>query len=291
MDIDAHGLVNLSVEDVLGHMIAVLGMTGSGKSNTVAVLVEELLAAGVPVVIVDTAGEYYGLKERFDILEIGKSRRPERSVDAEISPEGASHAARTAYLAAQSVILNISGFDQTSRDYFVATYMRQLWDIAPYYKYPHMIVLEEAHHFIPQRGRVPASEVMVKIAAEGRKEGLNIIASSQRSSRLDKDVVTQACKLAFLHQVAHPADLDVYYGIVPLPRQRVKDAVARLKVGEALLLANGEAQRRVIRKRHTPHGGHTPTLANLPKKRGVASAQEFVQSVLPLLLPKKDDKS
>lgn len=284
MNIDVHGLVNLSVEDVLGHMIAVLGMTGSGKSNTVAVLVEELLAANVPVVIVDTAGEYYGLKRDFDILEIGKGRNPDRPVDAEVMPEGAAHAARTAYLAAQSVILNISGFDQDARDWFVARYMKGLWDIAPHYRYPHMIVLEEAHHFIPQRGRVPASEIMVKIAAEGRKDGLNLIASSQRSARLDKDVVTQACKLAFLHQVAHPADLDVYYGIVPLPRQKVKDAAARLKVGEALVLLRGEAQRRTIRVRTTPHGGHTPTLANLPEKRGVASAKEFVQPVLPLLL-------
>ncbi len=283
MNIDVHGLMNLTIENLLGHMIAVLGMTGGGKSNTVAVLVEELLSSGVPVVIVDTAGEYYGLKERYQIWEIGRNRRPDREVDAEVLPDGAGHAARTAYLAAQSVILNISGFEQRDRDCFVAWYMQALWSIAPFHQYPHMIVLEEAHHFIPQRGRVLASEVMVKIASEGRKDGLNIIMSSQRSSRLDKDVITQA-KLAFLHQVIHPADLDVYYGIVPLPRQRVKDAVSRLKVGEALVLAGNEAQRRVIRMRHTPHGGHTPTLANLPGKRGVSSAQEFIQPVLPLTL-------
>lgn len=45
------------------HHIAVLGATGSGKSYTVGVLIEELLEKGYPVVVIDTHGEYYGFSE------------------------------------------------------------------------------------------------------------------------------------------------------------------------------------------------------------------------------------
>lgn len=283
MNIDTHGLLKLNVDDVLGHMVAVLGMTGSGKSNTVAVLAEELLAQDVPVCVVDTAGEYYGLKEQFDIWEIGRARDTQRRVDAEISPTNAYHAAKTAYTNAASVILNVSGFVTRARDLFIASFMETIWDIAPHHRHPYVIILEEAHNYIPQRGRAATSEVFTRIATEGRKWGLVIIMSSQRSARLNKDVITQA-GLAFLHQVRHPADLSVYYDLVPRTRAQVKDAVARLRTGEALVLHGPEMQRRLIRLRHTPHYGHSPTIADLPEKRGIQSAQEFIQPTLPLQL-------
>ncbi len=283
MNIDVFSRLELTPDDILGHMTAILGMTGSGKSNTAAVITEELLSANVPVCVVDTAGEYYGLKEKFDIWEIGRGRDPNRTIDATIGEAAAPHAARTAYTNAASTILNLSGFNRDGRDFFIAEYMETIWNLAPHHRHPYVIVLEEAHHFIPQRGRVPASEVLVSIAAEGRKQGLNIIMSSQRSARLDKDVITQA-GLAFLHQVRHPADLAVYYDLIPRPRSKVKDAISRLKVGEALVMHGSEVQRHTIRKRHTTHGGHTPTVADLPTRRGIQSASDFLQPTLPLQL-------
>ena len=158
MNIDAHHMLKLEVDDVLGHMVAVLGMTGSGKSNTVAVLAEELLSQSIPVCVVDTAGEYYGLKEQFDIWEIGRARDTQRRVDAEINPTNAYHAAKTAYTNAASVILNVSGFVTEARDLFIASFMETIWDIAPHHRHPYVIILEEAHNYIPQRGRAATSE-------------------------------------------------------------------------------------------------------------------------------------
>jgi DNA helicase HerA-like ATPase len=62
----AEGL-ELAVADLIGQRIAVLGISGSGKTNTVAVLAEELLLQ-LPMTIVDIEGEYFGLKEKFDLL-------------------------------------------------------------------------------------------------------------------------------------------------------------------------------------------------------------------------------
>ncbi|MHA1506250.1 MAG: ATP-binding protein [Candidatus Asgardarchaeia archaeon] len=58
--------VTLNTEKVMKHHIAVIGATGSGKSYTVGVIIEELLEKGYPVVVIDPHGEYYGFEEPND---------------------------------------------------------------------------------------------------------------------------------------------------------------------------------------------------------------------------------
>ncbi|MEQ9715137.1 MAG: ATP-binding protein [Candidatus Asgardarchaeum sp.] len=50
----------LDIKRTIKHHIAVLGATGSGKSYTVGVIIEELLENNYPVVVIDTHGEYHG---------------------------------------------------------------------------------------------------------------------------------------------------------------------------------------------------------------------------------------
>ena len=47
MNIDVNRMLKIGVDELLGESVAVLGIKGSGKSNTAAVLAEELLSAGV----------------------------------------------------------------------------------------------------------------------------------------------------------------------------------------------------------------------------------------------------
>ena len=68
--------VRLDVDTLVRHHIAVLGVTGSGKSYTCAVMVEELLERGVPVVVIDPHGEYLTLSAPNDSpSELAELRR------------------------------------------------------------------------------------------------------------------------------------------------------------------------------------------------------------------------
>ena len=78
--------IALETEVFVGRSVAVLGITGSGKTNTAAVLIEELLTQGLPMTIVDIEGEYWGLKESYDLLIVGRSEHAE----LEIGPENAA---------------------------------------------------------------------------------------------------------------------------------------------------------------------------------------------------------
>ena len=84
--------ISMPVVQLLTGRGFITGKSGSGKSNTASVVVEELLEAGYPVLIVDTDGEYYGLKEEYELLHAGA----DEECDIQVGPE---HAEKVAELA------------------------------------------------------------------------------------------------------------------------------------------------------------------------------------------------
>ena len=70
--------------------VVVAGQTGSGKSYTCAVMVEELLERGVPVVVIDPHGEYLTLSAPNDSpSELAELRR------LGLEPRGPTHGSRS----------------------------------------------------------------------------------------------------------------------------------------------------------------------------------------------------
>ncbi len=58
--------VNIDLNKLLTKHLAILAMSGAGKSYTVGVLLEEILERGVPLLIIDPHGEYSGLAREND---------------------------------------------------------------------------------------------------------------------------------------------------------------------------------------------------------------------------------
>ena len=91
---------------------------------------------------------------------------------------------------------------------------RILFDFAvrsqPRAEHPVMLVLEEAHRFIPSRpdsngGANRSAAIFERIAKEGRKFGLSLLLASQRPSELSETVVAQ-CGTVIAHRLTHEAD-------------------------------------------------------------------------------------
>ena len=217
LNLDTTNKLNLQTQDLIGRCVAVLGISGSGKTNTAAVLVKELLASGVPMTIVDIEGEYWGLKEKHEVLVAGRSEHADVEFDA-------AHAGSLAELSVQRaipIILDLSEYGQEEMYEFLLAYFTRLWEACFVHRQPYQVILEEAHEFLPQGQRTPLKEILTRIALRGRKRGLGTILMSQRSAKVDKDVLTQA-SLLFLHRVVHPIDLKVYQDIIPLPGREVE---------------------------------------------------------------------
>jgi uncharacterized protein len=269
LKVDALGEFGMPLDALIGNSVAVLGIKGSGKTNTAAVLIEELLTQGLPLTIVDIEGEYWGLKERFEILVVGRSP----NVDIEVDAFQAATIAEFSVLHGIPVILDLSEFSQSEMNDFLLRYFKNLWTVCFTARRPYEIILEEAHEFVPQSVRTPLKEVLTRIALRGRKRGLGIISVSQRSAKVEKDVLTQA-SILFLHRVVHPIDIRVYQEILPLPPKEIEAMISQLRPGQALVLSDYKVEALQIRLRHTFHVGATPELSpsDLPKLRRVDAA-------------------
>ncbi len=136
--VDQLDRISLTTDDILGKSIAVLGIKGYGKSNTAAVLIEEMLRTGIPVCVVDPAGEYWGLKEKYKLFVIGQSlNKQPGAVDATLGADKAAKAAERSYRKGVSVILDVSGFKSLAeREDFLYQYFMTVWTLAAYYASP-----------------------------------------------------------------------------------------------------------------------------------------------------------
>ncbi len=258
--------IKLGLDEAIGQCAAILGIRGSGKSNTAGVIFEELLAARYPLSIIDTDGEYFGLKEKYEVLVVGEGE----NVDIELDADSAAGVADVSLREGIPVVVDVSGMLPEDRDAFVLAYLARLWAVAGKLRKPYMIGIEECHEFIPQGVRSPLKDTVARIALRGRKRGLGTVIISQRSAKVEKDVLTQA-GMMFMHRVVHEADMRVYGEILPWRKAEVKEEVAALATGECIFFTSHTVRKVNVRLRETFHGGFTPAFrpVETPKLRQV----------------------
>lgn len=257
--LDVAGELTLTTEQIASERVAVLGATGSGKSNCIAVLLEQMLP-DIPFLIVDTHGEYGSLRGKFNIPIVGT----DADADVAAEPEDMAALARYSFENRASLILNLLLVDGEKRIDYVHNFLTTLFDLSKRMSASERrfygVVLEEAQNFIPE-GRVksPSLAKMKEIALEGRKFGLSIIIASQRASEMSKTVLGQ-CALVFLHGAYIYADFQQYQGMLPYTLAETKDIALGLETGEAIVRYKKRVGVYQMRKSDYADLGATPTL-------------------------------
>ena len=123
---------------------------------------------------------------------------------------------------------------------------------------PGMVVIEEAHNYIPERGtgNAASTNIVRTIAAEGRKFGVGLMVISQRPARVDKNVISQ-CNTQIIMRVTNPNDLKALSKGLEGMTSELEEEIKRLPPGVAMLVSN-EIERPIIvnvRPRKSRHGG------------------------------------
>ena len=263
--------VALPVIEVLTGRGFVTGKSGSGKSNTASVVAEELLEAGFPLLVVDTDGEYYGLKEEYELLHAGA----DEGCDIQVGPE---HAEKIATLALEEnvpVILDVSGYlDEETADELLRETARHLFAKEKKLKKPFLLVVEEVHEYIPEGGGLDETgRMLIKIGKRGRKHGLGIVGISQRPADVKKDFITQANWLVW-HRLTWDNDTKVVGRIVG---GEYGDRVSDLGDGEAFVQTDwteADVRRVQFHRKRTFDAGATPGLDDFerPELKSVSDA-------------------
>jgi hypothetical protein len=260
-DRDPGASVELPVVDILTGRGFITGKSGSGKSNTASVVVEKLLEKSFPVLIVDTDGEYYGLKEQFELLHAGA----DEECDIVVSPEHADKIAGLALEENVPIILDVSGYlDDDEAQRLLTEVAKSLFAKEKKLKKPFLMLVEECHEYLPEGGGMTeAGRMLIKIGKRGRKHGLGIVGISQRPADVKKDFITQ-CDWLVWHRLTWDNDTKVVGRILG---SEYADAIEGLDDGEAFLVADwsGSLRRVQFHEKRTFDAGATPGLEDFER--------------------------
>ncbi len=190
--------------------LGVVGISGSGKTHNSAVLVEQFIRQGVPVVIFDPVGRWWDLGISADgkgkglpIAVIGGQRG-----QIELTPEMGGAIAR--YVAEMRVPTVIDLSQMRSKSHWrqvVADFGNTLFEInhAPVH-----LVIEEAPEFVPQRVMESVAGVygaMDKLIRIGRNKGIGMTLIAQRPQMINKDALSQVNALIVM-RLTDPGSID-----------------------------------------------------------------------------------
>ena len=143
-------------------------------------------------------------------------------------------------------ILDVSGLPSEVLSTIVGTLIRIVYDILFWAldlpisgrNQPLLIVLEEAHIFLPEGGDSAAHRTVSKIAKEGRKYGIGLCAVTQRPVEIDSTVLSQ-CGTMIALRLTNSADRAKVEAAMPDDLGALSNMLPALRTGEGLVL--GEA--------------------------------------------------
>jgi hypothetical protein len=267
--------VELPIVDLLTGRGFITGKSGSGKSNSASVVAEKLLDRGYSLLAVDIDGEYYGLKEEYEILHVGADEECDLRVNAE-------HAEKIAELALEQnvpIILDVSSFlDESEARELLTEVTKHLFAKEKKLKQPFLMLVEEIHEFIPEGGGVDeCGQMLVKVSKRGRKHGLGVVGISQRPADVKKDFITQ-CDWLVWHRLTWNNDTKVVGRILG---SEYADYIEEMDDGECFLMTDWAADIRVVQwaRKRTFDAGATPGLDDFERPELKSVSGDLVEEL------------
>lgn len=107
----------------------------------------------------------------------------------------------------------------------------------------HIVVIEEAHNYLPSTQKTQCKDIIVKLAREGRKHGIFLCFITQRPRYFDQTALSQSgSKVIF--SLPHPDDVKHITEEVAYYRQSFPRDIPRQRQGECMVI--GDALRDVV---------------------------------------------
>ena len=124
------------------------------------------------------------------------------------------------------------------------------------------IFVDEAHEFLPNEGKTPASDALIQVLREGRQPGLSLVLATQQPGKIHSDVMTQS-DIILSHRLTAEIDVKALNSInQSYLYSKVSDQIntlPRFKGAAIILDDNSERVYSMrVRPRFTWHGGEAP---------------------------------
>ncbi len=240
----------INAQELVTGRTCIIAQSGAGKSWSIAVLCEQLCKHGIGFCLIDTEGEYFSLKDKFDITWVGA----DEECDVDIEKVNLKNLISEAVRESRSVIYDVSEVDMIPR---VTKLAHVIYDVATELRKPYLLIIEEADKFIPQsRDSIKKIE---EISRRGRKRGLGLLVATQRPAIVTKNILSQ-CNSQIIGKLSIENDLRAV-SLFFSSKQEVEE-LTTLTPGDFFVMGGLTSEKTKMRfgKRVTKHSGQTPLL-------------------------------
>jgi hypothetical protein len=193
--------------DAATQTFAFIARKGAGKTYAAGKLVELLIHAHVQVVVLDTVGNWYGLRlaadgkhPGLDVPVLGGLRG-----DIPLEAPGGALIADIVVETGRSLVVDMSQFALADRKRFAAAFGERLWQRKKGERHsaPIHLVIEESQLIVPQDVRGDSARmvgIFEEIIRLGRNYGIGVSMITQRPQSVNKEVLNQT-ECLFVGQV------------------------------------------------------------------------------------------
>lgn len=255
--------------DAATRRLAILAMSGAGKSNVAVVMAEQMFAAGIPWVAIDPKGDWWGVRSNKSGKDAGLPIPIFGGLhgDIPLEPSAGKLVAEMIIEQRLTCVLDISEFAERQQQWgflidLGETLLRKNRQVLH-------LFLEEADEYLPQRtsekGNLPKClGVWQRVVKRGRFRGIGSTQITQRNASLNKDTLYMAEALIAM-RVGGKADREAVRGWVDYHNasKEIVDSLPTLADGEGWVSSPAWlklTQRVQFDRRHTFDSGSTPVL-------------------------------
>jgi len=141
------------------------------------------------------------------------------------------------------------------------------------------LVVDEAHEFLPNKGKTVASQPLITILREGRQPGISLILATQQPGKIHTDVITQS-DIIIAHRITANIDVQALGMLMQSYMREGLDKqlniLPRVK-GAAIVFddVNEKMYPMRVRPRYTWHGGSAPSA--IVKKKEIFQFQSSLK--------------
>ncbi len=176
--------LDLDLPTLIESRALIQAQSGAGKSWAIRRLLEQSHGQ-VQQIVIDLEGEFSTLRSKFDYIIASKNG------DVQASPKTAGLLAQKLMELQVSAICDLYELKAHDRIRFVRLFLESLMMVKKDLWRPILVVIDEAHHFCPEKGQAESAPSVIDLATRGRKRGFCLVAATQRLSKFHKDVCAE----------------------------------------------------------------------------------------------------
>jgi hypothetical protein len=218
--------VRLDLDVLLRTRLLVQANSGGGKSYALRRILEQAFGK-VQCIVIDPAGEFATLREKFEFVLVGKGGETPADI------RSAGLVAEKLLELRASAVCDLYGMKPHERAPWVKNFLTATMNVPKKLWHPVLFVVDEAHKFCPEKGEgeSEAKGEMLQLVSDGRKYGFCAILATQRLAKLDKSAAAELLNV-LIGPTFIDIDLERAHKALGIVREHWKEFDAQMKTVE-----------------------------------------------------------